>query len=278
MFILLFLFRGKNSVFPLLHIKLTVVLINENALDIIQSLVTLGRRPNQTEPWQRLKNSHARLGCSRCVIFSCTQPQSAHKKGMLTTTYPLNWRITQIMLTVTISMINMMKIYFTHGCLLTQDNWPPSVLCFFTLWYSISAQSLMMGLTEIMQIFLGISIRIFFLIRLHGQEAVCRGGIILKKMYFSHLILWLLVQPSKQLPRTHSSRFQLIVSIWRPDYCWHMLAIRHQRSYRKWHQGINILNLLFDFFLLLLKEWENVLLWEPLWENALIQMFLWSSE
>lgn len=41
---------GKSSVFPLFQIKVTVVLINENALDVIQSLVTVGRRPNQTEP------------------------------------------------------------------------------------------------------------------------------------------------------------------------------------------------------------------------------------
>lgn len=88
---------------------------------------------------------------------------------------------------------------------------------------------------------------------LHGEwrsESCLQRRHHLEEDVFFHLMLCLLVQP-KQLLRPHSILYQLIVSIWRPGYrpSWHMLAIRHQRSYRKWHQGMNVLTLLFDFFI-----------------------------
>lgn len=96
-----------------------------------------------------------------------------------------------------------------------------------------------------------LSIWIFFLIWLQLKE-VCRDESFQRILWRIHIFLiwsWLLFQPSGLL-RAHSSCYQLMVSIWWPDFGpgSHMLAIRYQRSYHTWHQGISVSTLLFDFF------------------------------
>lgn len=133
-----------------------------------------------------------------------------------------------------------------------------------------------MGWTETMQIFLGVSILVIFMLSLlrskfkwvwiwHGiwrssESCLQRRNHLKEDIFFPFdpLTSSLALQTTAEDPFQPLSinRFHMEARL-RPR--WHMLGIRHQRSYRKWHQGINILTLLSDFFLLL-KVWENVLL------------------